>query len=1016
MLYRLLVTFIIFTFSLYAEPTVAQVKAAVSANPTLLESPQAKAMMADKGVSQSDVKNALKAETTDAPAIEKKSEVAENEIENSEESESSEESTDGDDELKKATKSNKRLNPFKYKTSEALRAELSAKQKQLTHKKLSRYSQLFYSNKNTIDSSSLPTPDNYFISAGDTLSIHVYGDRDKVYALKVGNEGTVDLAFIGPVKIGGMQFKQAKKYLESKLKTHFKMSDFSINVNGYSTIQVSLIGEVNHPGIYNLSSFSTVRDLLINAKGVRNNASVREIIVKRNAKVIAKIDFYDLLFKGNKIADTLLKHGDIVVIKKARKLVSIDGYVNNAAIFELNKQEKLKDLIDYAGGMKVDASKSNIKITRYVDNSRLETFNIAYENAKKFKMQDGDKVYIYSLDFTAKSSVNIYGNIIRPGSYRLQKDKTLQSLLKNSLKDGYKKFFLPQTNFEYGIVKSYSDDLTYVTKTFNLSNVLKGVENIDLNMHDEIFIFSNNDLYSSSYITTKGSLLLDAGKLMHFKGITLQDAINASGVNGVLEDKVRVTTYNTHDYMPKTEFYSLKAQANTVLSPYDEVEVYDYYSKNILEPVSIKGEVVRPSTVFYEKGMSVAKLLKIAGGFNKKAYTKSIRILRYTVDENQVRQQTVLNYNLGETALEEIKLEPYDEVSVFKILAWDAQDYEVVSISGEVQNPTKVKFGEGMRVSNLIIMAGGLSKKAYKKSLSIVRHYIDETQTRKQKILEYNLEETSVEDITLHPYDEVKILKIPKWEERRTVTLAGEFRFPGVYTIQAGEKLSSVIERAGGYTEEAFVNGAVFTRESIRKNQLDNYNNSLAKIKRELAIYNAMPANAKQQTVGGGNTSGTLNEVIREAQKYQPLGRISVKLDEDLIAFKESNFNLILKDKDTLTIPGHIDTITVFGEVFNPTSFVYDEDRDAESYIELASGMLRSADAQSIYVIHADGTSEPLGGGWLSSGSDIQKGDTIVVPMYIKEYNQLDLWDTAAKVLSSFAITAAALNTLGIVN
>jgi len=173
-----------------------------------------------------------------------------------------------------------------------------------------------------------------------------------------------------------------------------------------------------------------------------------------------------------------------------------------------------------------------------------------------------------------------------------------------------------------------------------------------------------------------------------------------------------------------------------------------------------------------------------------------------------------------------------------------------------------------------------------------------------------------------------------------------------------------------------------------------------------------MPANTKKSV--GGDNIGTLNEVMVEAKKYQPMGRISIKLDKNLSKFEREPYNLVLEDKDTLIIPSQKDTVTVFGEVFNPTSFVYDETLGAHDYIDLASGFARGADEDRVYVIHADGTSEPITSGWLASTAEIKKGDTIVVPMYIKEYNQLDLWESMSKIMTSFAITAASLTTIGV--
>jgi len=915
MFFRIILTSLLFSFSLFAAPSIDEMRAAVMKNPALLDTPQAKAMMKKKGITKSDIENRLSksdamiSEVKDADSIENTIDIVD-EKKITEEKEPLNLNTD-----------KKRLNPFEYKTAKELRNDLNSQRQLLTKEKLSRYVDRFYANKNSIDSSSMPTPDDYTISSGDTINIHIYGDRDTNYELQVSNDGEIELEYIGPLRIGGMSFKELKSYLSNQLKHHFKMSSFKIGISKYSSIQVTLIGDVKYPGIYNLSSFSTAKDLLIESKGVRESASVRTIDIKREGKTVAKLDFYDLLFQGKNVTSVLLKHGDIVVVNKAEKLVSIDGFVNNASIFELKGNETLKTLIYYAGGMKAKASKRHIKIDRYSKNSVFETFHISYSKAKNFKMRDGDRVYIYQLDSSANTSISIYGNIIRPGSYPLTKDQMLSSLLKEQLVHGAQKFFLPETYLEYGIIKRYSTTLNYTTKSFNLQKVIKGEVSIKLHPQDEIFIFSENDVHTSKYITTKGDILITEGKLRYFEGMTIRDAVHASGLDGVLDDKIRVTTINTPNRMPKTTFYSYKDDGDITLSAYDEVEIYDYYKTHLLQPISISGEVINPTTIFYENGMTLLNLLLSSGGFTVEAYLSKVEIARYSIDENFNRQK---------------------------------------------------------------------------------------------KIIILDLNQVDKNTFLLQPYDEVTIYKIPNWGEKKVITLKGEVKFPGKYTVTKGEKLSSVIERAGGFTDEAFIEGSVFTRDGIRKRQITQYNQSLARIKRELAIYNAMPANAKT-AISATSASSTLDNVMEEAQKYQPIGRVSIELMYDLEEFKDSQYDLVLKDLDELTIPNQIDTVTVFGEVFNPTSFIYDSEIDADEYITMASGLSRSADEGSIYIIHANGASELLDAGWFSSDVKIQKGDTIVVPLYIKEYNTLEVWNSVARVLSSFAVTAAALTTLGVI-
>ena len=920
MFLRFLLSSIFLSLSLFGAPSVEQLKAAVIADPSLLDTPQAKAAMKEKGITKDDVnKKLIKNEELETKTIEVQD--IENRIDIEQTDENNETNTTEEVLVDDTNTRYERLNPFTYKTSQQIREDLYLKKQILENTKLTRYSESFYANKNTIDSSSLPTPDNYIISTGDMLAVHIYGDRDEKYELEVANDGTVDIEYLGPIHLAGKSYKEAKNTLKNSLKHHFKMSSFKVSLSRYSSIQVTLIGDVKYPGIYNLSSFSTAKDLLIVSKGVRDSASVRDISIKRSGKTIAKLDFYDLLFNAKNVGGTLLKHGDIVVVKKAQKLVSIDGYVNNSAIFELKGKESLAKLIEYAGGMKASASKRHIKVDRYTKNSIFETYSISYSKAKNFTMQDGDKVFIYQLDASAEKTINVYGNIIRPGSYRLTKGLDLTQFLQEKIKHGAKEFFLPETYFEYGIIKSYAKGLSYETKSFNLQKIIAGEETLKLYPQDELYIFSKSDVHSSEYITTKGEVLIQEGKLRFFEGMTIRDAIHGAGIDGVLDDKISVTTINTPNRMPSTTFYSLKKDGDTRLSLYDEVQVYDYYKTHFLQPITIKGEVVNPTTVFYEQNMNLEKLLNAGGGTTIEAFLQKLEIVRYYIDENNNRRKKLLRVDLNKIDAKSFKLQAYDEVTVYKI---------------------------------------------------------------------------------------------PNWGEKKTVTLKGEVRFPGVYTVSNGEKISSVIERAGGFTKEAFIEGAVFTRESIRLQQSSNYNRALLKVKRELAIYNAMPANSKK-SVGASAASDTLNEVILEAQKYEPLGRVSINLDRDLESFKKGQFDLVLKDQDTLSIPSQIDTVTVFGEVFNSTSFVYNSKLDAEAYIKMASGLSRSADAESIYIIHADGRSELLSRGWFSASVTIQKGDTIVVPLYIKETNKLEVWDSVSRIFASFAITVATINTLGII-
>lgn len=913
MLIRLLMVLLI-PFLLIANQSNAEIKAAVMQNPALLNTPQAQEAMKKAGVTPAQVEQKLNG-TQQNTASSSNAIPTAVQAQNSIDTNTTTNSVDQNSSDNNKTKSTSVItNPFKYSEN------ISYEQNKLTPQKtvLSRYSLKFFTNKNSVDSTSLPTPNNYVIATGDQMSVQVYGDQDQTYTLDVTNEGNVNVPMVGPVKVAGMTYEGAKERLKGVMKSHYSFSDFAVRMTKYSTIQATLVGDVKNPGLYNLSSFATVKDLLLEAKGVSETGSVRNVIIKRNGHEIANVDFYDLFFNGNSLSKMILKQGDVIVVKKAAKLVSVDGYVNNTAIFELKEGETLEKLIYYAGGMKPDASKTNIKVTRFINNVAFDTIKVDYKDAKNFKMRDGDKVYIYPLSFNTDQSINVYGNVIRPGSYNIHTKENLTTFLRDMTSEGMKSFFLPDTDLSYGVIKRYSDALKYETISFNIKNVLDANQTIVLKPQDQIFIFNKNDIFANSYVTTKGENLQNQGKLQYYKGMTIRDAINASKILNLIDDKVKLTTYSGLDHMPSTSFYSLNSQGDTVLHPLDEIEVSDYYTTHKMDPINIKGEVIYPTSTFYEKGMTLKKLIDMAGGFTQKAYTRSVEIVRYFIDDEQNRQRSILKIDLQKKNINEIELMPYDEVTIFSI---------------------------------------------------------------------------------------------PKWSERKVVTLNGQVKFPGTYVIDSGERLASVIERAGGFSENAFIKGAVFTRESIRKNQVEQYNASLSKIKKELAIFNAMPANAKN--LGSTTGAAALDGVITDAQKYMPIGRVSLKLDENLSAFKKSPYNIVLENNDSITIPQDMDTVTVFGEVYNPSSFIFDSKNSVDDYIKFASGLSTGADKGKIYIIHADGSSEPINNGWFHTSVKVAKGDTIVVPLYIQEYSNLDVWTSISGIFSNFAVTAASLKAIG---
>ncbi len=911
---KVLLLLIALSVCVVAQPTQSQAIQMIKSNPALLNTPQAKAEMAKRGISKSAVLQKVNETTT---ATSTQSIEATNDIvdQASTDTESTQESSETITQIKD-TKIY--ANPLAYKGNAARLKEIKSNQNKISTKSLTRFSKTFFTNKNSLNSSSLPVPSYYIINKNDTISIWVYGGVNKNIEAVVDNNGNINIDTLGPIKVAGLEFLEASKILKSQLSSAFGGAKIAVNISSYSTIQVTLTGDVNGAGVYNIASLSTIKDLLIVSGGVKANGSVRDIFIKRDGNILKSIDFYELLTGKNDGVSTLLRSGDIIFVPKANKIVAIDGAINTPALFELKDGDNLDKLIQYAGGLKPNASKSGIKIQGFDANEQSVVSSANLKDAKSKILNNSDRVYVYSIDAVHKKSIYLYGNVVRPGSRDIT--TSLSDMLKSEIDIfGLKGVFLDNTLFTYAMVKSKNDDLTTSIGRFNLAEVIAGKKDIQLKTDDEIYIFNKLDSELNPYVTINGSVVAQVGEFQYYDGLTVSDLIQIAGVKAPYDmTKIKVVTYNTKDLMPKTSIITMQDAQNYKLSAYDDVELYDYYDLNQISIAVINGEVNLPQEYSINSDMTLEELIITAGGLTQKAYTKSCEIIRYHII-NDERVKDIINI-------------PLSKANKFK----------------------------------------------------------------------------------LKNFDEIKIKTIPNWSERKTVTLNGEVKFPGSYAIESGDKLADVIQRAGGFTQDAFVYGSVFTRESIKELQKQKLRESLLQLKQKAAAMGNAPKTVGQSD--GQNmieTANMVDSLSKQAEELQPIGRVTINLSSDIDLLSKSSSNLTLKDKDTLFIPSFNDTVLVIGQVMNPTSIIYDDD-DVAFYLSKAGGLTQLADDENIYVIHANGEAQKYSAGiFLSDSVDVKSGDVIVVPQELITTTGMQLTKDIAGIVYQFAITAASLKTVG---
>ena len=204
--------------------------------------------------------------------------------------------------------------PFEFLSRDKLIRLIQSKQQIETKVRLKRFGEKFFYNKNKLNTSILAVPDYYQVNVGDIIKIQIFGAGNKRFNLKIDNNGNIYLPVIGPIYVAGLRVSEVKELIVKKLKPTYPNSKIVVNVKINSFIQVNLTGYVPAPGVYNLTSLSTVKDLLIVAKGFGNIGSMREVYLLRGGKILKIIDFYKLIKDGKLVDTTLLRNGDVIYI------------------------------------------------------------------------------------------------------------------------------------------------------------------------------------------------------------------------------------------------------------------------------------------------------------------------------------------------------------------------------------------------------------------------------------------------------------------------------------------------------------------------------------------------------------------------------------------------------------------------------------------------------------------------------------------------------------------------------
>lgn len=417
--------------------------------------------------------------------------------------------------------------------------------------------------------------------------------------------------------------------------------------------------------------------------------------------------------------------------------------------------------------------------------------------------------------------------------------------------------------------------------------------------------------------------------------------------------------------------------------------------------VTLKGHVERPGLYEIKPGTRVSQVVGALTELKPESYFEYAQISREVGED---RHLEILPFNLRK-ALEkdggsDLVLQPRDTITVYALS--DFRNLPEVEIYGAILRPGKFRLYPNMRLAELINMAGGLKPEADGSSAELTRTEVVDNETRfsRQTFSPFRaLAKDGASNLALARNDVVLIKSAANFRKTWTIEVSGEIANPGTYTVLEGETLSSLLQRAGGYTRRAYLPGAVFTREAVKILQRNQLSALADRIEQSIIV-----ASAKDKA--NESALAAQKELVANLRKSQATGRVVVDLD-DPAKMRENKNDLQLDDGDSLYIPPINETVSVLGAVYSPNSLRYDNRLSVGDYLRMAGGATMQGDRDNLYVVRADGQVHSLQnyreGWWIFSrnlmASRLNPGDTIVVPERIDWSNP---WVDAAAIAQGF--------------
>ncbi|MDW2075402.1 SLBB domain-containing protein [Vibrio sp. 1863] len=691
--------------------------------------------------------------------------------------------------------------------------------------------------------------------------------------------------------------------------------------------------------------------------------------------------------------------------------VFVMGDAYKPGAYTVSALSTISQAIYYSGGFGESGALRNIQLKRdgqVIRNLDMYDLLLKGDARNDVRLMPGDVVFIGSVAQT----VSVDGEVNRPAIYEVKPGDTYKQLIQ--MAGG----FTANAFFEKIDIKRYGTEGSREALTLNFVNSQD--QQAKVKVGDEVNVLKKSEELTR-YVQIEGDVR-HPGFVEWNNGIRIADLFQSvdSSFNSTADVNYAVVVreinpqrdIEVHQVNLAKAILSPGSKDNLQLKSRDRVLVFNRFNNEDLDNFAEDDVVTKAKTLEEAQSQAQQDLKQEKDVLNP-------AVAMTAIDSKPKANNTKIIFRgkeITNEGFEALKQNTRRTLLAPVLLQLQQQSKlglapQIAEIFGEVKHPGRYPITPRMTVSTLLEAAGGLTYNAFTINAELARTVVNSVDERAyidvERIdLRKAIQGSTADDAIIAGRDRLNILEKPSVKLQSTVTLQGEVRFPGTYTVRQGETLGELLERAGGLTEFAHPQGAIFTREALRLQEQKLLNEYAADMRAETA---------KKTFRADSNLGSVVSDpdktlkFVEEASRSKALGRMVVQLNRIIKDERAADF--MLEDGDFLFVPTFRNTVSIMGEVQVPITYLLDSKLDVDDYLNKAGGAKKQADEDRIFVVRADGSVyKPTSGYWFGNNNEeLSAGDTIVVPIDTDYRDALSSWTAATQILYQ---TGVAINAL----